>query len=50
MNVHTWLRYLARAGITISRIHYETMSMCYIGTICFCYVRFIIGAISVMVS
>jgi hypothetical protein len=26
------------------------MSMRYLGTICFCYVRFIIGASSVMVS
>jgi hypothetical protein len=31
-------------------IHYETISMCYLSTICFCYVRFIIGASSVMVS
>jgi hypothetical protein len=31
-------------------IHYETISMCYLGTICFCYVRFFIGASSVMVS
>jgi hypothetical protein len=31
-------------------IHYETISMCYLSTICFCYVRFIFGASSVMVS
>jgi hypothetical protein len=31
-------------------IHYETISRCYLSTICFCYVRFIIGASSVMVS
>jgi hypothetical protein len=31
-------------------IHYETMSMRYLGTIYFCYVRFIIGASFVMVS
>jgi hypothetical protein len=31
-------------------IHYETISMCYLSIICFCYVRFIIGASSVMVS
>jgi hypothetical protein len=31
-------------------IHYETISMCYLRTICFCYVKFIIGASSVMVS
>jgi hypothetical protein len=30
-------------------IYYETISMCYLSTICFCYVRFIIGASSVMV-
>jgi len=30
-------------------IHYETISMCYLGTIYFCYVRFSIGASSVMV-
>jgi hypothetical protein len=31
-------------------IHYETISMCYLGTVYFCYVRFIIGASSVVVS
>jgi hypothetical protein len=31
-------------------IHYETMSIRYLGTIYFCYVRFIISASSVMVS
>ena len=31
-------------------IHYETISMGYLGTICFCYVRFIIGVSSMMVS
>jgi hypothetical protein len=31
-------------------IHYETISMCYLGKINFCYVRFFIGASSVMVS
>jgi hypothetical protein len=31
-------------------IHHETISMCYLSTICFCYVRFIISASSVMVS
>jgi hypothetical protein len=31
-------------------IHYETISMCCLGTIYFCYVRFSIGASSVMVS
>jgi hypothetical protein len=31
-------------------IHYETISMCYLGTNCSYHVRFIIGASSVMVS
>ncbi len=31
-------------------IHYETISLCYLGTICFCYVRFVISACSIMVS
>jgi hypothetical protein len=31
-------------------IHYETISICYLGTICFCYVRSFVGASSVMVS
>jgi hypothetical protein len=31
-------------------IHYETISTRYLGTICFCYVRFVIGASLVMVS
>jgi hypothetical protein len=31
-------------------IHYETMSMRYLGTIYFCYMRFVIGASSVVVS
>jgi hypothetical protein len=31
-------------------IHYETISMGYLGTIYFCYIRFIIGASSMMVS
>jgi hypothetical protein len=31
-------------------IHYETISMCYLSTIYFCYVRFIIGVSLVMVS
>jgi hypothetical protein len=26
-------------------IHYETISMCYLGTICFCYVGFIVGEV-----
>jgi hypothetical protein len=51
VNVHTWLRYLAHAGTwLVVVIHYETISMCYLGTIYFCYVRFFIGASSVMVS
>ena len=31
-------------------IHYETISMGYLGTIYFCYIRFIIGVSSMMVS
>jgi hypothetical protein len=31
-------------------IHYETISMGYLGTICFCYVGFYVGTSSVMVS
>jgi hypothetical protein len=31
-------------------IHYETMSIRYLGTIRFCYVRFVIGASLVVVS
>jgi hypothetical protein len=51
MCVHTRLCCSARAGImVIVVIHYETMSMRYLGTICFCYVRFVIGASSVVVS
>jgi hypothetical protein len=26
-------------------IHYETISMCYLGTICFCYVGFFVGEV-----
>jgi hypothetical protein len=40
----------ALVSLLVVVIHYETMSMCYLDTICFCYVRFIIGASSVMVS
>jgi hypothetical protein len=31
-------------------IHYETISMGYLGTICFCYVGFYVGTSSVIVS
>jgi hypothetical protein len=31
-------------------IHYETTSMCYLSTIYFCYVRFVIGASSIVMS
>jgi hypothetical protein len=43
----TWHALVSRLVVVI---HYETMSICYLGTICFCYVRFIISASSVMVS
>jgi hypothetical protein len=31
-------------------IHYETISMGYLGTICFCYMGFYVGTSSVVVS
>jgi hypothetical protein len=40
----------ALVSLLVVVIHYETMSIRYLGTICFCCVRFIIGASSVVVS
>jgi hypothetical protein len=43
----TWHALVSRLVVVI---HYETMSIRYLGTICFCYVRFIISVSSIMVS
>jgi hypothetical protein len=43
----TWHTLVSRLVVVI---HYETMSIRYLGIICFCYMRFIISASSVMVS
>jgi hypothetical protein len=51
VDAYTWWRYLhALVSQLVVIIHYETISMCYLGKINFCYVRFFIGASSVMVS
>jgi hypothetical protein len=50
MYTHGCVTWHALVSQLVVIIHYETISMCYLSTICFCYMRFIIGASSVMVS